>query len=1219
MYAVRRSQPEDVPELLKLAADDAFILKKRFGDPLNFRRLIETSFLCVTVTADDDRVVGFAALGDTPAAHTGIPADGWEAFLKCGWLSDKRLDAVHPCNAIWLNCLIVSATDEHTIAEEIYTTGFATLANIDWLLMPLSDEAPAFSPACDLMTPLTESGPVVDASNTTYHAAGFRGRVYCVSRGEVIPELLLRVGKVEDYDDLMPMLNGGEGIVTPLPDDLYLEELLQEQDDRRAVIVAEDRTTHRVVGLMCLRATYDEQQHVVKQYATDHFGKLKPMIPQTTHKGQQTGHNVVHISFFFLNPAYDNCSRQFVPRAFEAFPFAEYAIMFLPHAAPVHPVLHDFLYVPIKKLQPSNVQGERLPLPEGLYLVCRYALEPVAAARVDPSHEASVAKMMTAQSELSQDQAEATSMAFTQTVPVGPVDPAAMDPHAMQSLVLTWRDAVIGVAVVKRCTVEEMYALRANFDLAQFVHFDPDGDTNFNASDIAADPLDAPLTYHRDTVPGLVVKHLYVKPAFRCRLRFFLREVLRFCRGSMLLYPANADSEVYQPLVSELILAPPRRVPEFPLTGHEDGADDSGPDPGALMVLHFITGKLLSDEKTQINARIVVVGSGTTGLACIYSLLQIPYLHFSNIALISQDGMPEHPQQRQLLWTADSMEWSEREYLALRVGRKVRIIDGTMIDFDRADRYIYTDNATCEPYDHLILTVGRQYAMPKELIKQGAKSGVFPLANAAATARIRQHIHESEIYEDDRSRAVIYGSNLDVYAIAACVTQLDLGPQRIVLVSPEDASFNAFGDETIARKVDEMLDAIGVQRYTAHALERLELDEDKNLQSVAVAPTDRREGGKIVELEATMLIYADKKDIDTQVLSALNKRSIVFDGRVIVENCYRTTDRNIYAAGPVAMFSRRFGPCDDFDIFNTLEVGRHLCHTVLGFLGIDEFATADMAAEEAKDYVPKDDPLAAQLGTFKEAPPEDLARRRPKPLPQYTENVCRRVTLPTGLVFFTCYTVKYQKAENPDEYRHLTSWSPETNPIADGENQNDSVAAGVMRVDGEERCYVRVTVGKDGRIEAVAFLGRDPRSIENLRSLVGTAESTLNLVYNFDEAAASGKPLDILAYLESPWARAVFHDQFPRLAERIRERLRGHADVVKVREEMLRRIKASGERVLAAADRQEALGELAAEHCDVRHVVEEEVLRFLHEHKAFMPQRYFLPDANATLLSPATL
>jgi hypothetical protein len=716
-YTARRSSVDDIPALVALAADDAFILKKRFGEPLNLHRIVQTHFLAVTVFNERERPVGFAAFNDSPPDVAGIPhGAAWADVLRSGWLAPGlKVDSLHACNTMWLSALLVEATDEATIAHEMFTTMFATLTNIDWIVMALPDDTPAFSPACDIMTALPEAGGS--------GSKPFAGRIYAVGRGEVIPELDLRVGVVEDYDDLIPMLNAGNGIVTPVPEDLFLEELLQNQDERHAVIVAEDRATRRVVGLMCLRATYDEQQHAVKQYATDHFAKLKPMLPQSTHKGQQTGHNLVHIAFFFLNPAYENCAKQFVPRAFEAFPFAEYAMMYLPHAAPVHPVLHDFAYIPIKKLQPSNVQGERLPLPEGMYLCCRYALEPVVVSRVQAAHESAVTKMMTSQSELSQDQSEATCVAFTQSVPVGNVAPEDL-PY--RSFVLTWRDTVIGVAVAKPCTIDEMYALRANFDVAQFVDFDPDGDNNYSASDIAADPLDAPLTYHRDTMPGLVLKYVYVKPPFRARIRFFLREVLRFSGGEVLLYPATTSTEVYQPMLAELVLAPPRRVLEFPQQEPAEAADVE-----ALMVLHFTTRKLLSDEKTQINARIVVVGSGTTGLAFIYSLLQLPYLHFSNIALISQDGMPEHPQQRGLLWGADSMEWSEREYLALKVGRKVRVIEGTMIDFDRADRYIYTDNATCEPYDHLLLTVGRQYTMPKELVKQGAKSGVFPLANCS--------------------------------------------------------------------------------------------------------------------------------------------------------------------------------------------------------------------------------------------------------------------------------------------------------------------------------------------------------------------------------------------------------------------------------------------------------------------------------------------------------
>lgn len=56
----------------------------------------------------------------------------------------------------------------------------------------------------------------------------------------------------------------------------------------------------------------------------------------------------------------------------------------------------------------------------------------------------------------------------------------------------------------------------------------------------------------------------------------------------------------------------------------------------------------------------------------------------------------------------------------------------------------------------------------------------------------------------------------------------------------------------------------------------------------------------------------------------LNKQSIVFDGRVIIDANYRTTNRKICAAGPVAMFTRRYGTNSDLDVYNARDVGFHV-------------------------------------------------------------------------------------------------------------------------------------------------------------------------------------------------------------------------------------------------------------------------------------------------------
>jgi hypothetical protein len=182
----------------------------------------------------------------------------------------------------------------------------------------------------------------------------------------------------------------------------------------------------------------------------------------------------------------------------------------------------------------------------------------------------------------------------------------------------------------------------------------------------------------------------------------------------------------------------------------------------------------------------------------------------------------------------------------------------------------------------------------------------------------------------------------------------------------------------------------------------------------------------------------------------------------------------------------------------------------------------------------------------------------------------------------------------------------------DRQHTDSCAAAEVMCDDqGVEQCYVSVKVARDGRIAAVHFLGRDPRSIENLRSLVGMPESTLNLLYNFGEAKRCGKPFDVLAYLAAPWARAVFHDQYGGLVKRITELLQQHGEVQQLRHEMLGRVKRNNELSLRDEDREEALSRLTANGGNVRLLVEKEIIRYLHEHKSFLPQHYCLPNMSA--------
>lgn len=67
----------------------------------------------------------------------------------------------------------------------------------------------------------------------------------------------------------------------------------------------------------------------------------------------------------------------------------------------------------------------------------------------------------------------------------------------------------------------------------------------------------------------------------------------------------------------------------------------------------------------RVNTRIVIVGASSTGLAALHRLLSVPYVHFTNLVLISTDGLPRHDNELSSLWHADVMALREREHARL--------------------------------------------------------------------------------------------------------------------------------------------------------------------------------------------------------------------------------------------------------------------------------------------------------------------------------------------------------------------------------------------------------------------------------------------------------------------------------------------------------------------------------------------------------------------------
>ena len=300
-----------------------------------------------------------------------------------------------------------------------------------------------------------------------------------------------------------------------------------------------------------------------------------------------------------------------------------------------------------------------------------------------------------------------------------------------------------------------------------------------------------------------------------------------------------------------------------------------------------------------------------------------------------------------------------------------------------------------------------------------------------------------------------------------------------------------------------------------------------------------------------------------------------------------------------------------------------MANTTLGFLGVEEFIDPAIHIDEAEEFVPKDDPLAAELGTIhNSATGQPNKPRRPKPLPVYHDNVCRRVFLPRGLIYFSCCSLRSAEME-PAQLLFLesTSWDLVPPPPAmdgpqdgggGGEAVHNATANGGSAASDalSSQSYVRLAVSRDHRIvEAVHYYGRDHRELYNFRSLVGMSEATLNLCYNhFGLKEQQAKTLDAQRYVRSPWARAVFADTFPDLMATIRQQFVTHPETRQAMATLRQSLRSNAAATVADEDRGEVMKRLTDPSNPARQLVELELLKFLHQQKAFTPQIYFLPD-----------
>lgn len=205
-----------------------------------------------------------------------------------------------------------------------------------------------------------------------------------------------------------------------------------------------------------------------------------------------------------------------------------------------------------------------------------------------------------------------------------------------------------------------------------------------------------------------------------------------------------------------------------------------------------------------------------------------------------------------------------------------------------------------------------------------------------------------------------------------------------------------------------------------------------------------------MELDCGVLVTCGHRDVDQDVFNAIHNNGLVYNGRLIVDKHFQTTDKSVFAAGTLCEFSNKY---------LSLVGGRSL--------RMDRYNGREMGARLARSVFDLYDPQSA-LNQGEGRGDEDVPLFY---LPQGSGGI-----LPKDLIYY-----------------HIRT----TNPLyfgpqqADFKNRPDLVCDNLDLGTGLGT-YLKFTFNSIGLIDSVTYMGNEEVILQSLWSFVGLHENYLN-------------------------------------------------------------------------------------------------------------------------------
>ncbi|CAK4084155.1 unnamed protein product [Aphanomyces euteiches] len=850
--------------------------------------------------------------------------------------------------------------------------------------------------------------------------------------------------------------------------------------------------------------------------------------------------NAFLMTLFCIDELYQVRSSDFLKFAFSLFPHKEYCVVTVSPLSPQPLVLSSFSLVHPKASSTYS---------QNLYLLHRDAIPFVSSAGnisidVDRFHQAESFEQLAAL--VATLPPPSIAALEDEMALAADEDEIGLEDNPKHVLfVARIHGVVIALASFARHH-EATNALKHYFDIEQFVV----------------------LNHHRAKDQALLT-HWALNPIYACCGRFILKEMMRHFKKTCLFVSVPRQTHVSPLVAQEFALALPRRQiqPSPEDASKEENVEDAKRKVFANATLYFFTKRLLSEPKTLVNKRIVVVGASDTGLTLLKRLLNLPYARFTNLTLVSPHATNLHLPSTQvppalphfcrpsLLTAMDVSQFG--------IDLHVRTVVSRVVQIDRTAKAVVLVDNSCLPYDYLVLTTGlvdgtcKKLGLTSEYDGETYTPPTIPIGlhtlHDVATATQAHNAIKHLVATGTAPKVVISGTT--AFALSVLQGVLALGVSSLSWLKGGGGGLLSISEDP---RVNELLASL-LQRNQVTILDNYEIESlvvsprTGALESLQCLKADESQPTKTL-VPCDVLLCCDQDDPDVDAFRAINDCGLVYDGRLVVNARFQTTDPFIYTGGSLCRFSRRFQSSLYQQFYSAVECGELLAASLLQV--IDPVLSTSRPADGNDD---------AAAAAKKQLPPKFT-------MAKVTHSACMN-----GFHF-----VNINLPDMPLSLKSLTTES------------------------GDGTSYCCLQFDDFGTLARLTYLGSQAVEVTNLQCVVGLHEAYLNCALSsFHQNLIS----DWITFFRQPWANAVYHDRFQDFRLRLNAALKYDEGIRMLVEQVKRQAADSGDvkEAMALAQTQTGRGGSALVPT-TKKMIELNLLDYLSAHRDVL-NMYFLPQA----------